>query len=382
MGRNTCNSSQLDLNKRNLRKSMEVYTEPVTFCIVRNFYTKDELELLGSELEKLKPHFGGPEKTGTAHDVLGNVKKDNRGLFLDGNHPICRLNRKVLKPEFVHDLTKENWFFRYINHCNRDNTLVSYYEDSGHYKSHTDSSIVTAIHYYWKEPKMFTGGDICFNDFVVPITNNCLLIFPSCTEHEVTPLIGSGRYAITQFISKTDDPPARTPDPIRRFTNVLTVNEFNRAKQVIENGTWTSRGSSGNTKSPIKFLYMDLMNNDFFSKELFDKIQNLVGARLHLDRVYANGQWHGLDGAWHQDNTDTKAWTFLIYLNEIADCDLDAYGGTTDFKETDCAFKSIQPTSNSGLLFMSNLFHRGMSPTRFSPDMRVTIAWKLRELNN
>jgi hypothetical protein len=127
---------------------------------------------------------------------------------------------------------------------------------------------------------------------------------------------------------------------------------------------------------------MDLMNNDFFSKELFEKIQNLVGARLILDRVYANGQYHGLDGAWHQDNMDPRAWTFLIYLNEVADQDLDMYGGTTDFKETDCAFKSIQPTSNSGILFMSNIFHRGMSPSRFIPDMRVTLAWKLREMIN
>jgi len=361
---------------------MEVYTKPVTFCIVRNFYTQDELDLLGSELEKLKPHFGGAEKTGSAQDILGNVKKDNRGVFInDPNHPICKLNRKVLKPEFIHDLMKENWFFKYMRHCNSDNTLVSYYEDSGHYKSHTDASIVTAIHYHWKEPKMFNGGDICFGDFIVPVTNNCLLIFPSCTEHQVTKLSGSGRYAITQFIGRgVDEPPPPMPEPIRRFTNVLTINEFNKAKQFIQSGSWEAGGSSGNPMSPVKFLYMDLMNNDFFSRELFEKIQNLVGARLILDRVYANGQYHGLDGAWHQDSTDTHAWTFLIYLNEVADRDLDMYEGTTDFKETDCAFKSIQPTSNSGILFMSTIFHRGMSPSRFISDMRVTLAWKLREI--
>lgn len=360
---------------------MEIYTSPVTFCIIRNFYTQDELELLGPELEKLKPHFGGPEQTGTAHDMLGNVKKNNRGIFLKNDHPICKLNRKVVRPELIHDLAKENWFFNYIKHCNQDNTLVSYYEDSGHYKSHTDSSIVTAIVYYWKEPKMFHGGDICFGDFVVPLTNNCLLIFPSCTEHRVTPLTGSGRYAITQFISRVEEPP-RQIEPIKRFTNILTVNEFNKAKKIIENGNWTSGGYSGNPISQIKFLYMDLMNNSFFSNELFEKIQNLVGVKLHLDRVYANGQWHGLDGSWHQDNQDPSAWTFLLYLNEIPDCELDKYEGTTDFKETDCAFKSILPVSNSGLLFMSNLFHRGKSPSRFYHDMRVTIAWKLREINN
>lgn len=363
---------------------MEVYTEPVTFCIVRNFYTQDELDLLGPELEKLKPHFGGAEKTGSAHDILGNVKKDNRGIFInDKNHPICKLNRKVLKPEFIHDLTKQNWFFKYMSHCNSDNTLVSYYEDSGHYKSHTDASVVTAIHYYWKEPKMFNGGDICFGDFVVPVTNNCLLIFPSCTEHQVTKLTGSGRYAITQFIGRSvEDPQMPMPDPIRRFTNVLTISEFNKAKHFIQNGTWTAGGTSGNPTSPVKFLYMDLINNEFFSKELFNKIQNITGARFHVDRVYANGQYHGLDGSWHQDAYEPGTWTFLLYLNELQDCEIDAYGGTTDFKESDFSIKSITPTSNSGLLFMSTIFHRGMSPSRFIHDMRVTIAWKLREIVN
>jgi len=98
--------------------------------------------------------------------------------------------------------------------------------------------------------------------------------------------------------------------------------------------------------------------------------------------VYANGQYHGLDGAWHQDAYNPGTWTFLIYLNELPDCELDMYQGTTDFKESDFAFKSIQPTSNSGLLFMSTLFHRGMGPSRFIPDMRVTLAWKLREITN
>ncbi len=157
------------------------------------------MELLSNELEKLKPKLKGPEHTGTAHDVLGGQKKDNHGLFLENNHPITILNKKCSSPEFIHDLIKENWFFTYLKHCNNSSTLVSYYEDSGHYKSHTDASIITAIHYFWKEPKMFTGGDLYFGDFKVPIENNCLLIFPSCTEHSVskcreagdTPLLNS-----------------------------------------------------------------------------------------------------------------------------------------------------------------------------------------------
>jgi Rps23 Pro-64 3,4-dihydroxylase Tpa1-like proline 4-hydroxylase len=357
---------------------MEVFTSPVVFCIVRDFYTKDEIELLSNELVKLKPHFGGPEKTGTAHDILGNVKKENKGIFLDIAHPIVKLNRKVLRPEFVHELIKEHWFFKYIKHCNKDSTLVSYYEDSDHYKEHEDSCIVTAIHYHWKEPKMFSGGDIYFGDFKVPISNNCLLIFPSCTEHSVTAMQGSGRYATTQFISQVDEIPHQ---PVNRFMNFMTINEYNKVKCIVENEQWTAKGSSGpSAHNNIKFLYMDLSKYDLFTSYFLGKIRNLTGKNFILDRVYANGQWYGSDGSWHQDSAVPNTWTFLYYMNDIDEGDLDAYGGCTEFREDDITIKGFKPLSNSAIIFNSNLFHRGMSPSRFCADMRVTIAWKLTEI--
>ena len=102
------------------------------------------------------------------------------------------------------NLEGKGWFYRYLtNRSDRltDKTLVSYYEDGSYYKPHVDAAIMTCISYHWKEPKEFTGGDLHFGDFKVPIENNCLLIFPSCTEHEVSPVSGQGRYAITQFLN-------------------------------------------------------------------------------------------------------------------------------------------------------------------------------------
>ncbi len=357
---------------------IEVYTFPVTFCVVKNFYNCDELQLLSEELEKLKPQLKGPQHTGTAHDVLGGIKKDNHGAFLHANHPIVKLNQKTLRPEFIHDLVRENWFFTYLKHCNSSNTLVSYYEDSGHYKSHVDASIVTAIHYYWKEPKMFSGGDLYFGDFKVPIENNCLLIFPSCTEHSVTKLHGSGRFAITQFISKTEDHSPQSP--ISRYYDFLNITEFNRVKSIIDTGKWSAGGTSGNPVSDVKFLYMDLAHESLLRDVLFNKIQIVTKKQFQLDRVYANGQWHGLDGSWHQDNADPKAWTFLLYMNEIEPCELDKFGGTTEFKEDETTNKAYKPITNSAILFPSILFHRGLSPSRFFTNMRITVAWKLKEI--
>lgn len=347
------------------------FTEPVTFCILKNFYSEDELEIIWKELENLQPNFGGPEKTGTACDAIGNPKKNNKGIFLPSGNPITILNRKLFSRELVHDLSKLNWFFEYLKHLNHDSTLVSYYEDSGHYKAHTDNSIITAIHYLWKEPKTFTGGELFFGNFEVPIENNCLLIFPSCTLHEVKPLRGGGRYALTQFVSMKQ----KDPEPVlRRFANVLSILEFKKVQEIIDAGKWTNKGNSGKN-SLVHFLYMNLMDNDFFSKHLKDKICKLTGHNLKLDRVYANGQYHGLDGSFHQDSQKDGTWTFLLYMNEIEPDQLDEFHGTTEIKREDRII-AFQPETNSAILFPSQRWHRGRSPSRFFPGLRVTVAWK------
>jgi 2OG-Fe(II) oxygenase superfamily len=347
------------------------FTEPVTFCIVKNFYEEDDLEIIWKELETLHPHFGGPERTGTAQNALGQSKKDNKGLFLARGNPITILNRKLFKPELIHDLSKLNWFFGYLKHLNTDSTLVSYYEDSGHYKAHVDESIITAIHYLWREPKTFTGGELYFGNFEVPIENNCLLIFPSYTLHEVKPLKGYGRYALTQFVSMREK---ERVSEIRRFTNVLSVIDFKKAQEFIDKGTWTTRGTSG-VESPVNFLYMNLIDNKFFSEYLRDRILALTGRQSTLDRVYANGQYHGLDGSFHQDNKQKGTWTFLLYLTDIEPSQLDEFHGTTEIKRED-RIVGFQPETNSAILFPSQLWHRGRAPSRFFPGLRITLAWK------
>ena len=349
------------------------FTEPVTFCILKNFYSEDELDLIWSELENLRPQFGGPEKTGTAHNALGQPKKDNKGIFLPQGNPITILNRKLFRPELIHDLSKLNWFFGYLKHLNHDSTLVSYYEDSGHYKAHVDHSVITAIHYLWKEPKTFMGGGLFFGDFEVPIENNCLLIFPSCTLHEVKPLQGYGRYALTQFVSMHEK--GNSPE-IQRFTNVLSVLDFKKAQEYIDQGVWITAGNSG-TSSPVKFLYMDLIQNEFFSVYIRNEILELTGRNGTLDRVYANGQYHGLDGSFHQDSQQDGTWTFLLYLTEIEQDQLEEFHGTTEFKRDD-RIVSFQPETNSAIYFPSQAWHRGRSPSRFFPGLRITVAWKFR----
>jgi Rps23 Pro-64 3,4-dihydroxylase Tpa1-like proline 4-hydroxylase len=354
---------------------IEVYTSPVIYAIARNFCNEEEINMIRPELLNLLPKLKGPNETGSARTVLGHIKKDNKGAFLDATHPISTIIRKMRDISFISDIERRHWFFGSLRSMNSESTLVSYYENSGHYKPHTDECVLTAIYYIWDEPKTFEGGDLYFGNFKVPITNNCLLIFPSWTTHEVKPLTGSGRWAITQFLTQT---PVRTFNNFMRFKNVLSVVDFNSISRIIESGTWTTKGKSEDSNS-ISFLYMDLSNKENLTINFLPIIEKLTGASFVIDRVYANGQYFGMDGSWHQDNLDDSAYTFLLYMNEIQD--LDSWGGYTEFLNEDGIIQSIPPETNSAIFFKSNKFHRGCAPSRFCTDLRVTIAWKLRIKN-
>ena len=188
----------------------QFFDAPVPFCIIRNYYTSEELRLVWAELDFLEGKFRDPKKTGSAMDVNGIPRKNNKGLFLDEIYTdrllsnILVVNRKIGHDDIKKNLEGKNWFYKYLtNPSDRliDKTLVSYYDDGAYYKPHVDAAVITCISYHWKEPKEFTGGDLYFGDFCVPIENNCMLIFPSCTEHEVKLVSGQGRFAITQFLN-------------------------------------------------------------------------------------------------------------------------------------------------------------------------------------
>jgi Rps23 Pro-64 3,4-dihydroxylase Tpa1-like proline 4-hydroxylase len=354
------------------------FSEPISFCIIRNFYSEDEIRTIYEELNSLEPRFQDGAETGTAQTVTGDPKKSNRGIFLDdfygenrGKSAILTLNRKVFSPEVMYELEKKSWIFKFLKRLNHDSTLLSLYKDGDYYRIHEDESFFTAIYYTWKEPKTFEGGDLYFGDFKVPIKNNSLLIFPSNTEHEVKKVRGHGRYAISQFISNI--PKLVHARPFDKYPNFLSVVDFGKVKSILQEGHWDLRGKSFD--NGLEFWFMDLSGNPYFSEYLNRKISETSNLKLKLMRVYANGQTFGQNGSFHQDSEDENAVTAVLYMNEIDESVLDEWGGETQFKFND-SIVSNQPLANSLIVFKSNIFHRGLAPSRFCPDMRVTIAWK------
>ena len=193
--------------------------DPFPHLIVDDIYSEDELKLIWQELDFLchSEKWNPPEKTGTATDCQKKPMKNNFGLFLDGEDGIYKdrkissilsVNRKVLDKEILGEYVKLSFGYQTSLQSNRDTTLVSYYEDSHYYKRHNDNAILTALTWFYKEPKMFFGGDLIFSDynkFTIPLKNNRAVLFPSFLFHEVEEICmpehkpGYGRYCMAQF---------------------------------------------------------------------------------------------------------------------------------------------------------------------------------------
>lgn len=197
---------------------VESYQEPFPHLIVDDVYSEEELKLIWQELEFLtySEKWKDPKETGSA--VLNErILKNNLGVFLDGDNGIYRerktsnilsVNRKIMNKEILGEYINLSFGYNSALMSNYDTTLISYYEDSHYYDRHNDRSVFTALTWFYKEPKMFFGGDLIFPDykkFTIPLKNNRALLFPSFLFHEVEEICmpehkpGYGRYCMAQF---------------------------------------------------------------------------------------------------------------------------------------------------------------------------------------
>jgi Rps23 Pro-64 3,4-dihydroxylase Tpa1-like proline 4-hydroxylase len=166
-----------------------------------------------NELSSLLNDEAGQVKT---EDIIrsGNQWKKNKNLFVDDffqnyrdKSMVLSYNRKLFDKDVVNCLLEHNDFFRYIPWSNMDNTLVSYYEDGDLYKTHVDGAVITAITWFYHDPKNFEGGDLILGEKVkVECKHNRCVVLSSMTPHEVTPVKmlskkeNSGRYSMSQFL--------------------------------------------------------------------------------------------------------------------------------------------------------------------------------------
>jgi len=194
------------------------HEKPFPYVEIRNAYTESEVSDIMKELDSFHESgsFLPPEQTGSAADDNELLKK-NSAVWVDdvyqnrSESPILCHNRKLFSIGSQLDLRKLGAVFRTVEKCTLDWTLVSYYENEDLYKPHHDASNLTALTYFFKQPKKFTGGDLYFPeyDFVLESKFNTTYIFCSLEMHGVTNVVMdgkdegkcNGRYCMSQFLS-------------------------------------------------------------------------------------------------------------------------------------------------------------------------------------
>jgi hypothetical protein len=197
--------------------------EPFPHAVIDNFYDEKELSLIWKELDFYTSpgKFQNAMLTGGAKDKFTQEPLlKHSGLQLDelyGNKRhisnILTCNRKLFNKEILKAFSSLSPLIWDINHINYDTTIIKYYEDGEYYRPHRDNARFTCLTYLYKEPKVFTGGDLYFPDFdyTIPIVNNRLIFFTGCIEHASIDIImnkeynnskmsGFGKYTITQFL--------------------------------------------------------------------------------------------------------------------------------------------------------------------------------------
>jgi hypothetical protein len=191
----------------------QIHEFPTQHVIVDEFYEAGELAAIWRELDFLHGKLQPADPSHAAQEG-GRLLKQGQGLFLDhvyqdrGTSDILRLNRKLWTA--IQPFAKTTSFSQ-IHTATADWTLISYYEDSDYYEGHADRSLITALTWFHREPKAYTGGDLLFSDFGnhrIEARNNRLLIFPGWVHHEVEPIrmkgedtTGLGRYVMAQLLN-------------------------------------------------------------------------------------------------------------------------------------------------------------------------------------
>ena len=172
---------------------------------------------------------------------------------------------------------------------------------------------------------------------------------------------------------------------IQIIDNFLTKCELAEAREIIENTEWVYANHSGSaqdldpdrTKDTI-FWYAFLKEHHVFHTKIFNKIKDTFKKNFKLLAIHTNGQTYGLDGDFHQDDQDDRPYTCLIYFSDITHKNINEVGGHTLVK-TQNGTVCIEPFLNRLVIFKSNMYHKGLAPSKESKLLRISVAFKFIE---
>ena len=217
---------KIDWSSSNIEESRELdveyHNEEFPYIIINNLFNEECLKLVWEELDFLCYDWKSQaDKNPQSAGKWGRNKTSRREFFLEGIFADPSFSNILKANQLTFDGTNsgfsnlklihkhDHWFFKNALILNRS-FLLNYYEDRNYYKPHPDQGLMTCLHWFYKEPKSFEGGEFIISDYnkKIELANNKMIIFPSMLKHEVTPIEMKeedkgkklGRWCITTFL--------------------------------------------------------------------------------------------------------------------------------------------------------------------------------------
>ena len=171
-------------------------------------------------------------------------------------------------------------------------------------------------------------------------------------------------------------------DDIIVIDNFLSQEELMKITSLstYKNEEWTIQKSWNDTdKHPLKdidfntsFLSKKLMDNEYYTSYLFNKIKKFFNYDYKLVDVYLNGHEPLRDGSFHIDGDADR--TVILYITPWQA----ACGGFIHFMKSEKEHSVIAPLWGRMINFNSNIPHKAYSFSNQNCPMRITAAFKLK----
>ena len=140
--------------------------------------------------------------------------------------------------------------------------------------------------------------------------------------------------------------------------------------------TWELNGScpQGNKMFEdfyTSFLKKNLMDNEYYTSYLFNKIKKFFNYDYKLVNVYLNGNEPLRNGSFHTDDDADR--TVILYITPWKP----AWGGFTHLMKSEKDHVIIPPILGRLINFKSDIIHKAYSFCNQNCPMRITAAFKL-----
>jgi len=160
--------------------------------------------------------------------------------------------------------------------------------------------------------------------------------------------------------------------------NFLTKEELEQVqnKNSYKDSYWEIHNSNSRLRDDMidfntPFLIKHLMDNEYYTSYLFNKIKKFFNQDYKLKNVYLNGYEALRNGSFHQDESDR---TVILYITPWEP----AWGGFTHFMKSERDHVIVPPILGRLVNFRSDIIHKAYAFCNQNCPMRITAAFKLK----